>query len=309
MDTELRDIFICHASEDKIEIVGPMIEAFGQSDITYWYDEAEIKWGDSITQKVNEGLRISRYVIVVFSPAFMGKNWPERELNAVLNMEASIGEVKVLPLLVGSKRDKDNIISSYPLINDKRYLPWDGDIRNIVDAMLVRLGRKTEHIEKGRDKFNPPVGIRIPLPKIRKKFTQRDKDLFLKSAFTEIKQYFRRALTELEKNYHEVNTDFSEVHNFKFICIIYIKGEASSRCKIWLGGMSSSDSIAYQSGQFSIESDNSYNDILSIQDDEKSLGFRPLMSAFYSQQYPEKNIMSVQEAAEYLWHKFTDVLE
>ena len=52
---------------------------------------------------MNEGLRISQYVIVVFSPAFLGKNWPERELNAVLNMEASIGKVKVLPLLVGTK--------------------------------------------------------------------------------------------------------------------------------------------------------------------------------------------------------------
>jgi hypothetical protein len=309
MTDELRDIFMCHASEDKAEIVGPIIEAFGQAGITHWYDEAEIKWGDSITQKVNEGLTVSRYVIVVFSPAFIGKNWPERELNAVLNIEASIGKVKVLPLLVGSKRDKDNIISRYPLINDKRYLPWDGDIRNIVDAMLVRLGRKTEYDESGRDRINPPVGIRIPLPKIRKQFTQRDKDIFLKDAFIEIKQYFRRALLELEKNYHEVDTDFSEVHNFKFVSTIYIKGEAANRCKIWLGGgMTSSDSIAYQSGQFSIESDNSYNDILSVEDDEKSLGLRPMMSAFHSQRYPEKSLLNIQEAAEYLWRGFTDTL-
>lgn len=309
MNAELRDIFLCHASEDKAEIVEPMIEAFRQAEITYWYDEAEIKWGDSITQKVNEGLIISHYVIVVFSPAFIGKNWPERELNAVLNMEASMGNIKVLPLLVGSKRDKDNIIARYPLINDKRYLPWDGDIRNIVDAMLVRLGRKSNHDKKDRDRSSPPVGIRIPLPKIKKQFTQRDKDLFLKNAFVEIKQYFNNALIELKKNYHEVDTDFSEVNNFKFMCTIYIKGEASSRCKIWLEGMTSSDSIAYQSGQFSIDSDSSYNDILSIEDDEKSLGFRPMMSAFYSQQYPDKNLMSIPGAAEYLWHKFTDVLE
>ena len=51
MNKEQRDIFICHASEDKGDIVKPIIEAFEQSGITYWYDEAEIKWGDSITQK------------------------------------------------------------------------------------------------------------------------------------------------------------------------------------------------------------------------------------------------------------------
>lgn len=308
MSVEFRDIFICHASEDKEEIVKQIIEAFGQSGITYWYDEAEIKWGDSITQKVNEGLRISRYVIVVFSSAFIGKNWPERELNAVLNMEASIGKVKVLPLLVGSKKDKDNIISKYPLINDKRYLPWDGGVRNIVNAILVRLGRKIEYDVKDKDGINHPIGIKIPLPKIRKQFTQRDKDLFLKNAFIEIKQYFTIALLELKNNYREVDTDFSEIHNFKFACTIYIKGEASNRCKIWLGGMMSSNSIAYQSGKFINDADNSYNDILSVEDNEQVLGFRPMMPSFHNQQYPNKDLMNVQEAAEYLWQRFTDAL-
>ena len=55
-----RDIFICHASEDKEAIVRPLVESFKQAGISCWYDEAEIKWGDSITQKVNEGLKISR---------------------------------------------------------------------------------------------------------------------------------------------------------------------------------------------------------------------------------------------------------
>src|SRR5208337_2974813 len=102
MSNPMRDIFICHAGEDKDEIVRPMVEAFSQSGISCWYDEAEIRWGDSIVQKVNEGLASSRYVVVVFSPAFVQKNWPQRELNAALNQEASAGEVKVLPLLVGS---------------------------------------------------------------------------------------------------------------------------------------------------------------------------------------------------------------
>jgi len=126
---EQRDIFICHASEDKDEIVRPMVESFNQSNISCWYDEAEIKWGDSITQKVNEGLSLSRFVIVVFSSSFIEKNWPHKELNAALNLEASSGEVKVLPLIVGSEQEQMQILAKYPLLNDKRYLPWDGDLR------------------------------------------------------------------------------------------------------------------------------------------------------------------------------------
>ncbi len=91
----MREIFICHAGEDKSDIVKPICEALIKSRISVWLDEAEIKWGDSITQKVNDGLRRSRFVIVVLSPSFLKKNWPQRELNSVLNIEASTGEVRV----------------------------------------------------------------------------------------------------------------------------------------------------------------------------------------------------------------------
>jgi len=80
-------------------------------------------------------------VVVIFSPAFVQKNWPQRELHAVLNQEASSGEVKVLPLLVGSEGEKREILQKYPLLNDKRYLPWDGQLRGIVEALLARLGK------------------------------------------------------------------------------------------------------------------------------------------------------------------------
>jgi len=75
----MRDIFICHAGEDKEEIVRPMVEAFSQSGISCWYDEAEIRWGDSIVQKVNEGLAASRYVVVVFSAAHLFRRIGRKE--------------------------------------------------------------------------------------------------------------------------------------------------------------------------------------------------------------------------------------
>ena len=95
-----RDIFICHTSTDKQDVVRPLVTALERSGVSCWLDEKEITWGDSITSRVNEGLRICRFVIVVLSIEFLDKNWPQRELNAVLNIEASSGEVKVLPLLL-----------------------------------------------------------------------------------------------------------------------------------------------------------------------------------------------------------------
>jgi len=304
----MRDIFICHAGEDKDEIVRPMTEAFSQSGISCWYDEAEIRWGDSIVQKVNEGLVTSRYVVVVFSPAFVQKNWPQRELNAVLNQEASTGEVKVLPLLVGSEEEKRQILSQFPLLNDKRYLPWDGDLRNIVNALLSRLGPEGISASAQPKAASPALGLRVPLPKIKKQFSQRDKDLFLRNSFAVVKGYFQNALQELSRQYQEVETDFADVHNFKFLGTIYVRGEVANKCKIWIGGLSSSDSITYQAGQFAIEGDNSFNDMLSVADDKQSIGFRPSGMWYGSQQNDREQLLTAESAAEYLWRRFTDNL-
>ena len=308
MAKPLRDIFICHAGEDKDAVVRPMVEAFTQAGISCWYDEAEIQWGDSVTQKVNEGLVASRYVVVVFSASFAQKNWPQRELNSVLNQEASSGEVKVLPLLIGSEQEKKQILRQFPLLNDKRYLPWDGDLRGIVNALLDRLHRGEDELSEHFVTTPPSPGLRILLPKIVKKFTQRDKDLFLRNAFTVVKGYFQKALHELDRHYQEVETDFAEVHNFKFISTIYVRGEVSNKCKIWIGGLGSSDSIAYQAGHFNIESDNSFNDMLSVSSDEQSLGFKPSGMWLGGQRYSDNQILTAEQAAEYLWQRFTDSL-
>ena len=89
----MKDVFLCHASEEKPTVIRPLAEALGKAGISYWLDAVEIKWGDSITGRVNEGLKNSRFVVVVLSKAFLNKNWPSFEFNAVLNIGASTGGV------------------------------------------------------------------------------------------------------------------------------------------------------------------------------------------------------------------------
>lgn len=275
MNEAVRDVFICHASEDKKEIVSPIVEALIHADISVWYDEAEIKWGDSITQKVNEGLKISHFVIVVLSPSFAKKNWPQKELNAALNIEVSTGELKVLPLLVGSEEEKKEILGRYPLLNDKRYLQWSGVPGEIVDAVIDRLQKK---------------------------------DQFLKNTFFTIKECFKAALFQLEASYKWIETDFSEIHNFKLVSKIYVNGEAKSQCKIWIGGISSSNSIAYQSGQVHINNDSSMNDWLSVDDDGYELGLKPSGLGFSKPLKFKKDLLNKEESAEYLWMRFTEYI-
>ena len=138
---ERRDVFICHASEDKELIVEPLCTAMDAAAITYWLDKVEIKWGDSVTSMVNRGLGVSDYVVVVLSTRFLGKPWPERELNAALNVESSTGQVKVLPLVVGTDSEVTDILNAYPLLNDKSHIRWSGDPDAVTDMLKARLGR------------------------------------------------------------------------------------------------------------------------------------------------------------------------
>jgi len=215
----------------------------------------------------------------------------------------------VLPLLVGSEEEKRQILAQFPLLNDKRYLPWDGDLRNIVNALRARLRPEGNSVlGQHRAKEAPTLGLRVPLPKIKKQFSQRDKDLFLRNSFVVVRDYFQSALQELNRQYQEVETDFAEIHNFKFVATIYVRGEVANKCKIWLGGLSSSDSIAYYAGQFAIEGDNSFNDMLSVADDKQSLGFRPSGMWYGSQQNNSEQLLTAEGSAEYLWRRFTDNL-
>lgn len=146
-DDVTKDVFICHASEDKEKIARPLAEAFGRAGISYWYDDAEVEWGGSITARVSEGLRKSRFVLVILSPASMSaeKHWPYSELRAALNEEASTGENKILPLLAGSPQEQkaitDQIHDQLYLLTDKKYISWDGDPRVVVDRLRSLLGR------------------------------------------------------------------------------------------------------------------------------------------------------------------------
>lgn len=209
-------------------------------------------------------------------------------------------------MLVGSYAQQKEILEAYPLLNDKKYLPWDGNLRKIVEAMFVRLS-KSEKKVKPVSKL-PPAGRQISLPRIKKSFTQREKDLFLKDTFSTIREYFKEALSQLEGRHKEVETDFSDIHNFKFIAKIYVNGEIKSQCKIWVGGISSSNSIAFYLGRIDIDNDGTMNDWLTVEENDFELGLKPSGMGFGRFSVSEKELFNKEKAAEYFWERFTEHL-
>ena len=65
------DIFISHASEDKTKVARPLAEALRKAGVRVWLDEHQLKVGDSLSEKIDEGLSHSRFGAVILSPAFL----------------------------------------------------------------------------------------------------------------------------------------------------------------------------------------------------------------------------------------------
>jgi hypothetical protein len=81
----LWDVFISHASEDKTAVARPLAERLREMGLRVWLDEAQLRVGDSLRAKIDEGLAQSRYGVVILSHAFFEKRWPQRELGALFS--------------------------------------------------------------------------------------------------------------------------------------------------------------------------------------------------------------------------------
>lgn len=96
-DGESLDVFVSHASEDKDQIVRPLVKELRSLNLSVWYDEFELRMGDSLRRKIDRGLARSRFGIVVLSQNFFEKGWTNYELDGLVTRSVS-GEQILLPI-------------------------------------------------------------------------------------------------------------------------------------------------------------------------------------------------------------------
>lgn len=110
------DVFISHSSEDKEDFVRPLASELNSLDLKVWYDEFELKMGDSLRRSIDKGLINSRYGIVVLSTSFFKRNWTQYELDGLVNKETN-GIKVILP--IWHKVSKDEVQKFSPTLADK----------------------------------------------------------------------------------------------------------------------------------------------------------------------------------------------
>jgi len=110
------DVFISHASEDKDDVARPLAEALRSQGLSVWYDEFELRIGDSLRRKIDKGIANSNFGIIVISRDFISKGWTNYELDGLMTKTIN-GEQTMLP--IWHNVTKREVIDYSPSLADK----------------------------------------------------------------------------------------------------------------------------------------------------------------------------------------------
>lgn len=113
-------VFVCHASEDK-PAARELASAMTKLGADVWFDEWEIRVGDSIVQKIGAGLGTLTHLVILLSKNSVDKPWVQKELSSALMRQLSEKAVDVLPV-----RLDDCLIP--PILADIKYADARGGI-------------------------------------------------------------------------------------------------------------------------------------------------------------------------------------
>lgn len=92
-------VFVSHSWQDKL-LARRLAADLARFGIRVWIDEAEILVGDSLIEKIRQGIDEMDYVLALISNSSVGSRWVARELDIAMNQEIDGKRVKVLPVLL-----------------------------------------------------------------------------------------------------------------------------------------------------------------------------------------------------------------
>jgi hypothetical protein len=152
----------------------------------------------------------------------------------------------------------------------------------------------------------PAPEIRSSNLRIKKTFTQREKDKFERDAYEFMEKYFENSLAELEERNDSVESEFRRIDANQFTATVYVNGNAASSCVIKFQGRGGlMGGITYSYGSSAIGG--GMNESLSVHDDGYSLYLKPLGMNMYRS--GDNQQLSFEGAAEAYWEMFIKPLQ
>ena len=131
-------IFLSHTSIDKpfVEKLAKDLKSLG---INVWFDKWEIKVGESITWKIEEGIRENEMLGIILSPEALESEWVKTELSSAWVKQMNVKKIVVLPILL---RD-----CNIPLfLSDRLYADFRTNYDDGFSSLAHSLGVKNDEL-------------------------------------------------------------------------------------------------------------------------------------------------------------------
>src|SRR5437870_3443847 len=90
-------VFLSHSSNDKC-MVTKLAADLVTRGVPVWFDSWELETGDSLFQRIFDGIDQSTFLILALSPSSVQSKCVIRELNAALAKENTLGRKVILPI-------------------------------------------------------------------------------------------------------------------------------------------------------------------------------------------------------------------
>lgn len=85
---DLRDVFLCHAWEDRKNSAKKLHDLLEIKGVTVWFSEKDVLLGSTLLREIDKGLAKSRVGVVLVTPSFLervkGEGIADKELSALL---------------------------------------------------------------------------------------------------------------------------------------------------------------------------------------------------------------------------------
>lgn len=288
-----------------------------QGIITSWHDR-RITAGTAFADAISENLEAADIVLLLVSPDFIASEYCyEREMKRALARQHE-GSARVIPVILRPcdwhELDFGGLLATPT--DGKPITKWP----NIDEAFLtVVQAIKSALNEMGQRPLAPPPSRFTALPtldtprqvdrssnlRIKKQFTDLDKDRFRHEAFEYIAKFFENSLLELVERNPGVDQSFRRIDANHFAAAAYRGGDKICRGSASIGGgMMGADSIAYS--MTDEPRHGSMNESVSVKADDQALYFEALGMQSYGR---DKEKLTMQGAAELFWALFIRPLQ
>lgn len=142
----MSSVFLSHNSNDK-PWVRNLADRLTSDGVVVWIDEAELNIGDSLIEKIAEGIHEMRFVAAVISSNSINSSWVQKELTLAMSKEIKGRQVTVLPLLIEN-------CTLPPFLTDKLYADFtnpdnfEQEYSKLLRAIGVHVARQNTHVKE-----------------------------------------------------------------------------------------------------------------------------------------------------------------